>query len=244
MKNTKKFYSYGVILSILVIIMIIIFLIYQKSDEEKSNKVVEILGEQSEENLNLEIASTSMDKTIEEIKEDTTQIEVNEKENINLNNNENLNSNQIAQVVKENSEETIKNEIINFSSPVEGEIMREYAKDKLVYSDTLKEWITHLGIDIKAQKTTVVKASAAGKIIAIKNDPRFGLSVLIEHKNGYSTMYSNLLTAEFVTVGEEVEQGETIGTVGNTATFEIMDEPHLHFEIIKDGVQIDPNMYL
>ena len=57
-------------------------------------------------------------------------------------------------------------------------------------------------------------------------------------------MYSNLLTAEFVVVGENVEKGQTIGTVGNTATFEIADEPHLHFEILKDNVQIDPNMYI
>ena len=38
--------------------------------------------------------------------------------------------------------------------------------------------------------------------------------------------------------------GETIGTVGNEASFEILDEPHLHFEILKDGEQVDPNMYL
>lgn len=71
-----------------------------------------------------------------------------------------------------------------------------------------------------------------------------GLTVVIEHNNGYSTVYSNLLTAEFVTVGESVKKGQTIGTVGNTATFEISDEPHLHFEILKDNVQIDPNMYI
>ena len=66
-----------------------------------------------------------------------------------------------------------------------------------------------------------------------------GLTVVIEHNNGYSTVYSNLLTAEFVTAGESVKKGQTIGTVGNTATFEISDEPHLHFEILKDNVQID-----
>ena len=43
------------------------------------------------------------------------------------------------------------------------------------------------------------------------------------------------MTAEFVKVGEEIEQGQTIATVGNTARFEIADEIHLHFEIKKDG---------
>lgn len=133
---------------------------------------------------------------------------------------------------------------LNFIKPVEGEISKQYAKDTLLYSETLEEWTTHLGIDIKADKTSVVKASADGKIKSIKNDPRYGLSIIIEHQNGYETLYANLLTSEFVEVGEEVKQGQSIGTVGNTATFEILDEPHLHFEITKDGETIDPNEFL
>ena len=123
-------------------------------------------------------------------------------------------------------------------------LQKKYGKDKLIYSDTLKEWTTHLGIDIKADKTTIVKASADGKIKSIKNDPRYGLTVVIEHINGFSSVYSNLLTAEFVVVGEDVKSGQTIGTVGNSATFEILDDPHLHFEILKDGNSIDPEMYI
>lgn len=140
------------------------------------------------------------------------------------------------------NEETVKDP--EFKKPVEGEIAREFAKDNLVYSNTLEEWITHKGIDIKADKTTVVKASAEGSIKSIKNDPRYGLTVVIEHVNGYETVYSNLLTAEFVVEGETVKEGQTIGTVGNTATFEIADEPHLHFEILKDGENLDPELYL
>ena len=100
------------------------------------------------------------------------------------------------------------------------------------------------GIDIKAPRTTVVKASEEGTVAAIKNDPRYGLTVVIEHVNGFKTVYSNLLTAEFVSEGDKVEKGQTIGTVGNSASFEIIDEPHLHFEILKDDIQIDPNMYI
>ena len=132
----------------------------------------------------------------------------------------------------------------NFKYPVKGEIIQDYAKDKLVYSATLGEWVTHTGIDIKANKTTVVSASADGCVKSIKNDPRYGLTVVIEHNNDFSTVYANLLTAEFVSVGENVKSGQTIGTVGNTASFEILDEPHLHFEILKNNESIDPNMYL
>ena len=52
------------------------------------------------------------------------------------------------------------------------------------------------------------------------------------------------ITAEFIEEGETVKQGQTIATVGNTATFEIADESHLHFEILKDNVQVDPELYL
>lgn len=137
-------------------------------------------------------------------------------------------------------EQKVEKKEISFVKPVEGEISKEYAKDNLVYSETLQEWTTHLGIDIKADKTTVVKAAEAGKIKSIKNDPRYGLTIVIEHQDGYETLYANLLTSEFVQVGEEVKQGQSIGTVGNSATFEIADATHLHFEIRKNGENQDP----
>ncbi len=165
----------------------------------------------------------------------------------NQNTNDN-NSNSTTQVGHDNqvdaqvAEETPKDP--TFAMPVDGEIMKEYGKDKLLYSDTLKEWTTHLGIDIKADKTSIVKSSSDGTVKSIKNDPRYGLTIVIEHENGFSSVYSNLLTAEFVVVDEKVKSGQTIGTVGNSATFEILDDAHLHFEILKDGKTVDPQMYI
>lgn len=145
---------------------------------------------------------------------------------------------------EEKKEEPAKTVDPVFDKPVEGTLMKEYAKDKLVYSETLKEWVVHTGVDIKADKTTVVKAAENGKVVSIKNDPRYGTTVIIEHTNGYETRYANLLTAEFVNIGDEVIKGQTIGTVGNTATFEIMDDFHLHFEILKEGEYQDPALFI
>ena len=158
----------------------------------------------------------------------------------------------IIQYVKENTatenvtnvEQVEKTKDPTFANPVDGEKIKDYSSDNLVYSVTLDEWTTHLGIDYKSEKTDIVKASADGKIKSIKNDPRYGLTVVIEHTNGFESVYSNLLTAEFITVGEEVKQGQTIATVGNTARFEIADETHLHFEIKQNGENVDPNIYL
>lgn len=142
------------------------------------------------------------------------------------------------------SKKETSNKELEFVKPVDGEISKEFAKEKLIYSQTLQEWTTHLGIDIKAEKTSIVKAAEAGKVKSIKNDPRYGLSIIIEHQNGFETLYSNLLTSEFVQVGEEVKKGQSVGTVGNTATFEIADDAHLHFEITKNGQSIDPSQYI
>lgn len=144
----------------------------------------------------------------------------------------------------ENNNQSEESKDPSFAKPVEGEKIKDYSRDNLVYSTTLDEWTTHLGIDFKAEKTDIVKASADGKIKSIKNDPRYGLTVVIEHSNGFESIYSNLLTSEFITVGEEVKQGQTIATVGNTARFEIADETHLHFEIKQNGENVDPNIYL
>lgn len=131
----------------------------------------------------------------------------------------------------------------SFQAPIAGDIIKDFAMDTLVYSETLDEWCTHSGIDIKADKASVVVASEKGKVEAIKNDPRYGLTVIIAHSNGFKSVYSNLLTTEFVQEGEDVEKGQTIATVGETASFEIADECHLHFEMYKDGIAVNPTIY-
>ena len=156
------------------------------------------------------------------------------------------NQNEIQPQTNENTEQNNANTTseIQFIFPVEGEIIKEFAKDNLIYSETLEEWITHTGIDIKADRTTVVKATADGTVKSIKNDPRYGLTVTIEHNDGYTSVYSSLLSAEFVKEGETVTQGQTIGTVGNSAVFEVAEDNHLHFELLKDGSNINPEIYL
>lgn len=135
-------------------------------------------------------------------------------------------------------------EPVSFVAPVSGEILKDYADESLVFSETLQEWTTHLGIDIKADKTSVVVASESGTVKSIKNDPRYGLTITISHNDGFETVYSNLLSSEFVSEGDQVEQGQTIGTVGESASFEIADVPHLHFEMYKDGESVNPTNYL
>ena len=196
-------------------------------------------------------ASSSIGKTVNEMQESSNQIENatnTEKIAINTSNMVKEDANTKENETKQTAKQEVKKEekVLDptFKKPVEGEITTDFAKDSLIYSNTLQEWVTHNGIDIKADKATIVKASAEGTVKSIKNDPRYGITVVIEHVNGFSSVYANLVTAEFVKEGETVKQGQTVGTVGNTATFEIADDAHLHFEMLKDNEYIDPNLYL
>lgn len=207
----------------------------ESASTEIGKSVNEMSNELKQNSKNTTVNNSSANNTTSKTSESNNVLTTNK---INTNNT----TSQTNSKVEEKTEN--KNVELNFSKPVEGDIVRDFAVDNLIYSNTLQEWTTHTGIDIKADKTTVVKSAEAGIVKTIKNDPRYGLTVIIEHENGFQTVYSNLLTSEFVVEGEKVEKGQSLGTVGNTAAFEVADEPHLHFEILKDSVQVDPNIYL
>ena len=57
-------------------------------------------------------------------------------------------------------------------------------------------------------------------------------------------MYANLASPDMVLPNQIVEQGDSIGSVGDTAVFEIALEPHLHFEVLKNDELVDPKLYL
>ena len=236
---------------IILLAIVVTFIIYNNKIKNSAYKSLQTqdfadLVPNLEEINQTETASTEIGKTIQDvIKETEESLVVKEQEQINESSNSVIEPQNTVETVYQ--EEPKQEEVVKdpeFIIPVEGEIVKEYAKDSLIYSNTLEEWVTHLGVDIKAERTSIVKSAETGKILSIKNDPRYGLTIVIEHTNGYKTVYSNLLSTEFVKEGEQVEKGQTIGTVGNSAAFEISDEPHLHFEIIKDNENIDPRIYL
>lgn len=251
-----KIISYVVMGAIIVAIIIISLLLYSqkinndvKDETMTLEEMTDIIGETDQNNNQTESASTEIGKTVEEsqeeMKEEDTQNQTIQNTTVNETvESSSANTNTVENTTSKETEKTQNVKELLFQKPVEGEIVREFAQDNLVYSETLEEWVTHNGIDIKADKTTVVKAAEAGVVKSIKNDPRYGLTIVIEHDDVYQTVYSNLLTSEFVVEGETVEKGQSIGTVGNSAVFEIADEPHLHFEILKDAIAVDPAIYI
>lgn len=131
--------------------------------------------------------------------------------------------------------EPVEEKVFKFQYPISGDVIMDYAKNKLVYSETLKEWITHEGIDIKAELATPVKASEDGIVEGVKMDPRYGNTIIIAHENGYRTIYSNLSTQNMVYVGKKIKKGEIISGVGEGFGFEFKEGAHVHFEILDEN---------
>lgn len=132
-----------------------------------------------------------------------------------------------------------------FIRPIEGETAKIFSMDSLIYSETLQEWVTHRGIDIKAEKGAEVKAIADGTIKSIKTDPRYGISIIIKHSKGFESVYACLLNeAQGLKEGDTIKQGQVIGNVGNSGVFESAEGMHLHFEMTKDGDYVNPDIYV
>ncbi len=96
----------------------------------------------------------------------------------------------------------------------------------------------HRGIDIANKGGPAILAADAGKIIMAgwPDGGGYGNRVLIDHGNGYQTLYAHLARI-YVVPGQTVKRGDQIGVMGSTGRSTGI---HLHFEVHKDGVQIDP----
>lgn len=128
--------------------------------------------------------------------------------------------------------------------PLDGEIIVGYAKDHLLYSKTLEDWRTHIGIDIAGKAGSVVKASATGTVEDIYQDPLLGTTVVLLHGEQIRTLYQNLEESVAVSLGNTVQAGDTIGTVGISALSESADEPHLHFGVTENHTPLNPMDWL
>jgi murein DD-endopeptidase MepM/ murein hydrolase activator NlpD len=180
---------------------------------------------------------------------DNKSVSQNNQKNTTGQNNQN-NQNKQNQSNTENNGDASKNansaeNNAEFIRPIEGETAKIFSMDSLIYSETLQEWVTHRGIDIKAEKGAEVKAIADGTIKSIKTDPRYGISIIIKHSKGFESVYACLLNeAQGLKEGDTIKQGQVIGNVGNSGIFESAEGMHLHFEMTKDGDYVNPEIYI
>ena len=121
-----------------------------------------------------------------------------------------------------------------FIMPVKGIISGVYGSQRILNGKP--KW-PHYGIDIAAKKGTKIKSSGTGIITMAETDLYYtGGTIIIDHGHGISTIYSHLETLD-VKVGQEILQGDIIGTVGSTGR---STGPHLDFRVNWFQTRLDP----
>ena len=127
---------------------------------------------------------------------------------------------------------------------VNGAITKDYSGEELVYSETMQDYRTHNGIDFSANEGDDVVAVAEGTVEAITDNGMYGTTVIILHSDGLRSIYSNLADNLVIAEGDAVARGGIIAKVGNTATAEVAEPPHLHLEMSLNEEIVNPHDYL
>lgn len=129
----------------------------------------------------------------------------------------------------------------NVSAPLAdiNTVIASFSGNELVKNNTTGSWQTHNGTDYAAAVGDTVFAVSDGEITAVNDDPLWGITVTIDHHNGYVTKYCGLADNLSVQAGDTVVSGDTIGAVGDTADIESADDSHLHIEITHNGKYIN-----
>ncbi len=121
-----------------------------------------------------------------------------------------------------------------FIMPVEGIISGVYGSQRILNGKP--RW-PHYGIDIAAKQGTMIKSSGSGTVTMAEEDLYYtGGTIIMDHGHGISSIYSHLETV-MVSVGDRINQGDIIGTVGSTGR---STGPHLDFRINWFQTRLDP----
>ena len=123
--------------------------------------------------------------------------------------------------------------------PLEGEIVGEYAPDAPIWSATLNQWQTHPALDIAGSPGEAVYACRDGVVADAWQDRVWGNVIVVEHEDGYASTYRGLNTLNLVEIGAEVRMGEVISAVAPSVPCEADLPAHIHFELTKDGADVD-----
>ncbi|MBN1571492.1 MAG: peptidoglycan DD-metalloendopeptidase family protein [Acidobacteria bacterium] len=128
-------------------------------------------------------------------------------------------------------------EISDLQLPVHGQISSHYGMRRDPFSGRPK---FHKGLDLAAPAGMCVVPALPGKVISAGYENGYGNTVLVQHDGGLQTRYGHLGSI-YVSIGQTITSEDALGTVGSTGR---STGPHLHFEVIRDGEQVNPAMSL
>lgn len=123
-----------------------------------------------------------------------------------------------------------------------GDSLNAYSAGAPVYSKTMKDWRIHTGLDVAAENESPVLACANGQVKETYTDSMLGNVILVEHGD-YLFYYCGVGENFLVNPGDVVTAGQQLGVV-TAVPYEAAEEPHLHLEVRRDGVALDPQAVL
>jgi murein DD-endopeptidase MepM/ murein hydrolase activator NlpD len=127
------------------------------------------------------------------------------------------------------------------TKPIKGQIINKFSGDNHVSFPALNMWMTHNGVDIKAEKGASVGAALGGTVIEVSTDEANGGMVVISHTGNAVTVYAGLDNI-IVKKDDKVNAGQKIGEIGEMPK-ELDLSYHLHFEYKVGDAWTDPEKY-
>lgn len=140
------------------------------------------------------------------------------------------------------TEETASEETVEEFLPImpaSGKVTAEFSGTDLVRYEILGDWRTHSGIDIEAAEEDDAYVCEDGVVEKIYSN-NLGGCIIVNHQNGYKSLYANLGEIDLVNVGDELRCGETVGRIGDSAVGDLTTGAHLHFEMYHEDKAVNP----
>lgn len=237
-KKAKKNDGSGLYIAICCCILVVALIGYANNVREKNREEERRLTEMTEENItvNDETEIPQIPVLSDDWIDDSEIIE-DEFEEVQ----------QRSETVVSDIEPVTRNKITEdvpaYMTPVSGGVICEFSNNKPVYHETTGDYRTHNGVDIEATIGDSVAVCADGVVDKVYMNS-LGYTVRVDHGDGMVSVYSNLDENPTVALGDNVNKGDVIGHVGNSAMGDLSTAPHLHFEIIYNGKYENPINYL
>jgi len=126
--------------------------------------------------------------------------------------------------------------------PMQGDVIMDYSMDATVYFATLDQYKYNPAVIIAGNVNDKVYSAARGQIQGIENDEVTGCTVTVNLGDGYQAIYGQLKELNFE-VGDYVEAGHVLGYISEPTKYYSVEGSNLYFELLKDGVPVDPVEY-
>lgn len=181
-------------------------------------------------------ATTANDIVLPEVEDDTSEAEATE----------DTENDVAADSTEETAGETYDvwfDENSTLDWPASGAVIIDYSMDKTVYFPTLEQYKYNPALIVGGEVGELIGAAQEGIISSIEQDAQTGLTVTVDMGNGYSAVYGQLKEVP-VEIGMYVNKGQTLGHLSEPTKYYSVEGTNLYFELLKDGVPVNPLDYM